>query len=109
MSNRYATLSPELVALRQKMQHARIIPKSHSAPEPKKQKVHDITENAKKIEANNAFRLQFLAKQRAINLRNEIDRVHSMIVERRIHHLREPMYRNRLRHLRDELDTIEKN
>jgi hypothetical protein len=109
MSNRYATLSPELIAIRQKMHRAKILPHSHTAPDPKQRKVQDVTENPKRIEANNAFRLQILAKQRAINLRNEIDRVQSMIVERRIHHLREPMYRNRLRHLKDELDSIEKS
>lgn len=101
MSNRYATLSPELTAVRQKMQLAKV--------EAKPPKVHDMTENPKKIEANNAYRLHFLAKQKAINLRNEIDRVQSMIVERRVHRLREPMYRHRLQHLKDELDSIEKS
>ena len=102
MSNRYATLSPELTAVRQKMQLAK-------AKTVKQPKVPDLTENPKKIEANNAYRVQFLAKQKAINLRNEIDRVQSMIVERRVHRLREPMYRQRLQHLKDELDTIEKS
>jgi len=101
MSNRYATLSPELTAVRQKMQLAKVA----SAPK-KPRKIHDVAENAKIIEGNNAFRLQFLAKQRAINLRNEIDRVQSMLVERRIHPLRAPMYRDRLRHLKEELENI---
>lgn len=108
MSNRYATLSPELTSIRQMMQYSDILPPTKKIIE-RKQKVPDLTEGPKRIEANNAFRMQFLAKQKAINLRNEIDRVQSMIREKRIPRLREPHYQEHVKRLQQDLEATEKS
>jgi hypothetical protein len=73
----------------------------------RKNRVQDLTEQPKRIFANNAFRIKLKQMQDAMNLRNEVDRVHSDIHSGRIPANRERLYRTRLNLLRDHLRHLE--
>jgi hypothetical protein len=104
MSNRYATLSPELKSIKAMMQQNDVLPPTQRHVEPTN-KVHDVTEIPNRIAENNAFRQQFLEKQKAINLRNEKERIESLLAARRIPALREPHYQEHIKRLTDDFET----
>ena len=106
MSNRYATLSPELRSIKAMMQLNNVLPPTQKHIKVT-QKVQDETEIPNRIAANNAFRQQFLEKQKAINLRNEKERIESLLAARRIPVLREPHYQEHVKRLAEDLDEAD--
>ncbi len=73
----------------------------------RRNRIQDITDAPKKIWGNNAFRYKLKLMQDAQNYRNEADRVHSMVHERRIPANREHLFRARLHLLRQHLRHLE--
>ena len=72
----------------------------------RRNRIKDITTEAKTMWGNNAFRHKLKLMQDAQNYRNEADRVHSMIHERRIPANREHLFRARLHLLRQHLQHL---
>lgn len=101
MSNRYIDFA---AMLGNTTQHARYLQRpTNEREEARKNKIKDISENPKKIWGNNAFRYRVKQMQEAMNYRNEIDRLKSMIHDGRIPANRRELYRGRLTLLEQKL------
>lgn len=106
MSNRYIDFSRAALG-----GAPTVTPKLQQPTTEKEQKrrnrVEDITEEPKKIWANEAHRRKVRQMQDAMNYRNEVDRIRSTIHSGRIPANREHLYRSRLHLLEQKLKYIE--
>ena len=72
----------------------------------RKNRIEDISENPRKIWANNAYVQKVRLMQDAQNYRNEVDRLRSMVSDNRIPANRRQLYRGRLDAIENHLRRI---
>jgi hypothetical protein len=105
MSNRYVDFSSymhqNISPATKQLRHLQ--KPTNEKEEKRKNRIQDITENPKKIWANNAFVQKLKLMQDAQNYRNEIDRIRSIVNDNRIPANRRHLYRGRLHILEENM------